>query len=744
MFSQDAIIKVLDSETKEALPYVNICLESLVSGKKSYTITNQLGEASNLCNDKCIVSFSFVGYITIIDTLNSNQSKIYYLKQDIFNLEQVVITATRTEKALKDAPVITQVVTSEDMDNRGITNVKQVLEEDIPGLEFQRGGYGADIKMQGLESKNILILIDGERMAGETGGNIDYSRLNASNVERVEIIKGAASALYGSQAMGGVINIITKKPKKRLEISVGTQWTQYNEINYPDLKYEDEKYNFKKNLDLPNLNFDASVGFNIKGFSGRTDLYMKSFDAYQLYNTDIIEKDFINVDTIIYDSLSVFPKGIQGYRDMSISQKIGIPLHKKLKLELNGSYYTHNEYDFVPDNTYLNFVDYNFGGRLIYTFSKDFSAIASYHQDIYDKYDYYEKLFEKNKVYRNTFINPRLVSSIKIGEKQLLTGGVEYLREYMANELFIADSMTEYVMNTSIFFIQDDIQINKKWNAIIGGRIDNHSAFGTHISPKLSAMYKLKQWSFRANYAKGFRSPTLKELYMDWDVAWFTIKGDENLKPETNNYISLSTEYTRDWLNTSVTLYKNWLENKIDGEWNNSKTVYKYKNSSNVELSGIEILAKFKLLKGFMLTGAYSYLQDNRSQSDLVSSTSPHTGNVKLSYRYTKKKYVANITLSTSIIGAKNYNDSEEIIFQGETIIAYYPVHYDAYTMWKLAVNQSFLNGIDLTIGIENLFDYRPTIIDFNTSMSPGRRGFISLKVNVDKLFNKKIFSNKK
>ncbi len=739
-YSQNATITVVDKETKKVLPYVNICFESLINSKKDYTTTNMQGEAENKCSDKCVISLSFVGYKTLFDTLNSLQSKTYELQADVFNLEQVVVTATRTEKALKDAPVITQVITSKDIDNRGVNNVKQIIEEDIPGVEMQRGGFGADIKMQGLESRNILILIDGERIAGETGNNIDYSRLNASNVERVEIIKGAASALYGSQAMGGVINIITKKTRKKLEISAGMQATQFNEINFPDLKYEDENYNFKKNLDLPNLNFNASVGFNIKNFSGRTDFVAKSFDAYQLYNTNIVVKDYINLDTVIYDSLSLFPKGIQGYKDITISQKLSIPLHKKLILNMNGTYYTHNEYDFVPDKKYLNFIDYTFGGNLIYSISKDFSITASYHQDIYDKYDFYERLFEKNKVYRNTFINPKLVSSFKIKKKQFITAGFEYLNEYMQSGLFIADSIASHTMNTSVFFVQDDIQFNKKWNAVVGGRIDNHSVFGTYMSPKLSTMYKLKHLSFRMNYAKGFRSPTAKELYMNWDIAWFTIKGSESLQPETNDYLSFSTEYTKSWLNTSINIYKNWLQNKIDGEWDYSmpRPVYQYKNAKHVELSGFEILSKIKFLKHFMLSGAYSYLNDNRPQADLVSSTSPHTGNIKLSYQYTKKRYEINIMLSTTIIGAKEFDKEETVFFRGDTLIGTYHVYYDAYSMWKLVVNQRLFNAVDLTIGVENLFDYRPTIIDFNTSMSPGRRGFVSLKIDVDNFFGRK------
>lgn len=737
-FGQKAIIKVVDSETKEPLPYVNICFESLTSDQTKYCITGTNGEAENPCKDRCIVAISFIGYKTLKDTLEVGQSIVFNLIPDVFNLDQVVITATRTEKALKDAPVITQVITSKDISNRGITNVQDVLQQDVPGLEFQRGGFGSDIKMQGLEAKNILILIDGERLAGENGYNIDYSRLNTDNVERIEIVKGAASALYGSQAMGGVINIITKNSRKKLEVSVGGRWGQMNEVNYPDLKEDDEKYQVKKNLDRQNINLNASIGFNLKYISGRTDFVAKSFDAYELFDKEGITKDFTNIDTIIYDALNPFPTGVNGYKDYSIQQKLKIPIGKKLDLSLNGSYYNHDEYDFVPDNVSQNFVDYTYGGKINYRISSKYNLLGSFHYDNYRKFDYFEKLDEKEVNYRNIFINPKLIGYAKIGKYQEITGGVEYLSEALITDLFAENTNEEKKNNTSVFFLQDDITIGKKWNFIAGGRVDNHTAFGTHFSPKISGMYRHKAWSFRANYAQGFRSPSLKELYMDWPIAWFTIRGDENLKPETNNYVSGSMEFTKGFINTSVTAYYNKLENKIDGVWQNGQTVYQYVNVSESEVSGIEVLLQAKIFKSFVLSGAYSFLRDKRPQGELVSSASPHSGNIKLNYRYIKKKYELNVILSSNIIGAKDYEISEEIEYRGETVEGIYPVHFDAYSIWRIAVSQHFFNGINLTIGVDNIFDFTADVVSFNTSTSPGRRAFVSMKFNIDRLVTKK------
>jgi outer membrane receptor for ferrienterochelin and colicins len=734
VFSQEAVIKVMDKEQNQPLPYVNISFRSVNSNQMQYTITGTNGEAINPCESRCVVTISYLGYKTLTDTLDTGVNKSFFLQTDVFDMDQVVVTATRSRKALKDVPVITQVINTRDISNRGITNVQDVLEQDIPGLEFQRGGFGSDIKMQGLEAKNILILIDGERMAGENGYNVDYSRLNAENVERIEIVKGASSALYGSQAMGGVIDIITKKSRKKWEAAIGGKWTQMNEMNYPDLSESDDKYQSKKNLDLPNINLNASFGFNLKGISGRTDIAAKSFDAYLLFDKKPITKDFINIDTVVNDAMNPFPTGINGYKDYSITQKLEIPFGTKLNLQLNGSYYNHDEYDFVPDNVYQNYVDYTYGGKLNYNISEKINLVASYHYDNYRKFDYYEKLGEKEVNYRNIFINPKLIGSAQIGKIQHLTGGFEYLSESLLSDKFSAGSSEEKKNITSVFFLQDDINVGKNWNLIAGARIDNHTTFGTHFSPKLSAMYKYNPWTFRANYAKGFRSPSLKELYMDWSIAWFTIKGDENLKPETNNYFSGSVEYSKAIINTSVTAYYNKLENKIDGVWQNGQTVYQYVNVSQAELSGMEILMKIKLSKHFLASGAYSFLRDKRPQGELVSSASPHSGNIKLSYRYFRKKYELMVNLSSVIVGAKDYQMSEEITYRGEKVEGIYPVHFDAYSIWRLAISQHFLNGMNLIIGVDNIFDFTADVVSFNTSTSPGRRGFISLNINIDRI----------
>ena len=135
------------------------------------------------------------------------------------NMEDVVITATRTPLPLKKTPVITRVITARDLESRGVATIQEALENELAGVEFHQAGYGTSLSFQGLDARYVLFLGYGERLAGETYGNIDYARIPVSNIERIEIVRGASSVLYGSNAMGAVVNIITKMPQKQVEVN---------------------------------------------------------------------------------------------------------------------------------------------------------------------------------------------------------------------------------------------------------------------------------------------------------------------------------------------------------------------------------------------------------------------------------------------------------------------------------------------------------------------------------------------
>ncbi|MBT7490561.1 MAG: TonB-dependent receptor [Bacteroidetes bacterium] len=527
-------------------------------------------------------------------------------------------------------------------------------------------------------------------------------------------------------------------------MNIGSRFMQYNNFDFPNLQTTEDNFIYKQNLDRPNLSNTVSVGLNLNKVTSRTDFVIKSSDAYQLYDTDSLVKEYSNIDTIIFAKKNTIPTEVDGYEDYSISQKLIFKFNDKFSATLKGTYYNHNQYDFLRDNTYEKFIDLTYGGKFIYNFNSNTSLTGSYNSDTYDKYNQSEITNSSNKIYSHRFRNPRLIFNINSG-KQTITKGLEFISETLITDKFTYDTFDEKSTETYIAFVQDDIKLTDKLNFIAGLRGDYHTTFGFHASPKLSIMYKINPFTIRANFANGFRAPSLKELYMNWDhLGMFQIQGSENLKPETNNYYSLSTEYTKNKFNGSITIYHNRFKDKIEGQWTANETMLQYINVHKSNVSGAEVALKYRLLRSLYISSGYSYLYDNNSADGVrLSTVSPHSANIRLEYKFKKGFYNTTINLSGKIYGSKNFDVSEEIIFSGEMVNAVYQVDYSPYSILKFTLSQNLFNGGNLIFGIDNLLDYKAEIITFNTSTSPGRRFFISLNISFDKLLDYRKTLNK-
>lgn len=150
-----------------------------------------------------------------------------------YELQEVVVTGTRTPKFLKDTPIQTRVITSRDIARTDATNVQDLLQQELPGVEFSYSmNQRTHLNFAGFGGQGILFLVDGERLAGESMDDVDFSRLLVSGVERIEIVKGASSALYGSSAAGGVVNIITKNATEPWTLNVNARYAKHNDQRY--------------------------------------------------------------------------------------------------------------------------------------------------------------------------------------------------------------------------------------------------------------------------------------------------------------------------------------------------------------------------------------------------------------------------------------------------------------------------------------------------------------------------------
>ena len=191
----------------------------------------------------------------------SAQTKPSTAIRDTVDLEPVVVTASHTPKALKDAPVVTRLITLQDIKITDATNIQDMLTQEIPGLEFGLAmTQETSLNMSGFGGNAVLFLVDGERMAGETVDNVDYSRMNLDNAGRIEIVKGASSALYGSNAVGGVINIISRENIEPWTANVnsrfntfGNEWRNGASFSFNNTKWNSQTSFQHTKLDPVNL-----------------------------------------------------------------------------------------------------------------------------------------------------------------------------------------------------------------------------------------------------------------------------------------------------------------------------------------------------------------------------------------------------------------------------------------------------------------------------------------------------------
>lgn len=679
---------------------------------------------------KILILFFIACSLSSLMAQNINQGidTLGYFNDDPFQLEQVVVTATRTQKKLKNIPVITQVVTAKQIEERGLSDIQDLLKQEVPGLNFQEVGFGTDIDIQGLGSKHILFLIDGERIAGENGGNIDYSRINLYNIDHIEIVKGASSALYGSQAMGGVINIITKQAKKKVEVSAGIKYAQNNQTNFEDNPKTHPQHSYRSNVDKLNLNGNINVGLNLGKLTMNTDILYKSSDGYQLYDKKALVKYYPEYDITKTEELSKSPTSISGYEDIQVSHKMAYKFNEKLKVQANGSYYMLDKYDFVADNVFQRTGDFTYGALAEYKFSPKSILTASIHADNYKRSDKFELKDGKRLEYKNNIIQPRIVYTNTMLKNQAFTGGLEFYRESLYSDKFETNKYESKSQWYATFFLQDDWTVTKDFSVIAGLRGDFHQEYGANFTPKVSFMYKIFPFTMRLNYARGYRSPTIKELYMNWDhLGMFWIYGNKDLKPESNNYLSFSAEYVNSWINININGYGNWFHNKIEGMWKEDQTELHYVNIGKSHLAGAETLVKIKVCKNLHLHGSYNYLYTSKDANGVrLNSASPHSGTARAEFKTSNENFRTVVNFTGNIMGAKNFDVMDQLEIEGKEVDAYYKAHVDAYSMWNLTVSQNIFKQIRVTVGVNNLFNYTSDRVTFNTSTSPGRKFFVS------------------
>ena len=758
---QKVKLEVLEKGTEQPIIAANVIYaDNEALRNPQYAITNTSGQAELKLPSKgiCYYKVTYIGYVPVSGKIGGTQDeKVIYMKEDDLGINEVVVTGSRTARPIKMSPVTTQVLGGKALVDAGYSNLQQALQQETPGLNIQKVGFGNEISMQGLDARHVLFLMDGERMTGDMAGNLDYERFNLHAIDRVEIVKGASSTLYGSRAAGAVINLITKKTDKPLSIDAGIRYGQMNERNYKHPQPKDFLYMFEQNADRPNLQSWVSAGFKAGKFTSQTDVWYSESDAFYMYQAENDKKvytkeanPFLPHDITVVSNAVRPPMGIEGKEHITVSQKLYYNPNPNLSVLVYGSSFFMNTYDLIQDMTFSQARDWTAGTKVTYHVKDWFSVTGSLHADFYDRFKRHERIDKRQKDYESSIYQPRLTVTSNYFNGHSLILGMEHTSDELTSDRFSGNAnhdLKTRALKETEYFLQDEWTINPRWMISVGIRTNFSKAFGFMGMPKVAAKYSPdKHWSLRANYSMGYRSPSIKELFFNWDhLGMFMIRGNENMRPEKNNYFSLGAEYSNDRLFVSGTAYGNYFRDKIEGVWRiyDMQYNFEYTNLSQQRLLGLEVLARWSVLDCLTLNGTYSFVDVSKNKGIQVNTTSPHAATASMDYKYMKKNYRLNAVFSASYMGGKKFDVQDRVFVKEEnkSYDAYFRCDLPQYVLCNLSVSQTFWNKVKLTLGMDNLFNYVPKTLGsgitmFNVPATAGARGWVQVEFMLDDVIN--------
>lgn len=758
---QKVKLEVLEKGTEQPIIAANVIYaDNEALRNPQYAITNTSGQAELKLPSKgiCYYKVTYIGYVPVTGKIGGTQDeKVIYMKEDDLGINEVVVTGSRTARPIKMSPVTTQVLGGKALVDAGYSNLQQALQQETPGLNIQKVGFGNEISMQGLDARHVLFLMDGERMTGDMAGNLDYERFNLHAIDRVEIVKGASSTLYGSRAAGAVINLITKKTDKPLSIDAGIRYGQMNERNYKHPQPKDFLYMFEQNADRPNLQSWVSAGFKTRKFTSQTDVWYSESDAFYMYQAENDKKvytkeanPFLPHDITVVSNAVRPPMGIEGKEHITVSQKLYYNPNPNLSVLVYGSSFFMNTYDLIQDMTFSQARDWTAGTKVTYHVKDWFSVTGSLHADFYDRFKRHERIDKRQKDYESSIYQPRLTVTSNYFNGHSLILGMEHTSDELTSDRFSGNAnhdLKTRALKETEYFLQDEWTINPRWMISAGIRTNFSKAFGFMGMPKVAAKYSPdKHWSLRANYSMGYRSPSIKELFFNWDhLGMFMIRGNENMRPEKNNYFSLGAEYSNDRLFVSGTAYGNYFRDKIEGVWRiyDMQYNFEYTNLSQQRLLGLEVLARWSVLDCLTLNGTYSFVDVSKNKGIQVNTTSPHAATASMDYKYMKKNYRLNAVFSASYMGGKKFDVQDRVFVKEEnkSYDAYFRCDLPQYVLCNLSVSQTFWNKVKLTLGMDNLFNYVPKTLGsgitmFNVPATAGARGWVQVEFMLDDVIN--------
>ena len=683
---------------------------------------------------KKLVLISAITSLTLVQNSFANSS-----------LEEVMVTtATKTEKNIEGVSASVIVITEEEIQKTGASTLDKILEK-VPSINAQYGRFPhpsasskASISLRGMGANGTLILVDGKRLSGETESPYEMTRITASMIERIEIVKGSMSTLYGSDAIGGVINIITKKVDK----NVSTLDLKYGSNGDGDAVNKNVNFTNRGSVDKLrykiNTSIDDTTPYKInKSYtqqainpSSGADLNGNSLDNIS-GNYDVTYKDEATVKTI----------GTRLEYDFSDNFTAGLDLSYFTE-DREGQYLgnTSATSGGLITNTPVNSEDKNrridISSDFKYLINDDLSMNTKVYRSYYKKRNYTDPLtFDgatNTKFSANVTIDT-LESDLTyiLNDSNIITTGLEYRKETRDSGAINPDaSSSEFitkVVNYKSLFIQDEIEISDTLNAIVGTRYDNISNADNKITLQAGLVKEIAEdTSIRANYAQGYRTPDIAELYVVsmyykgakryGSVVINTIKTESyDLKPEQSQTFELSLSNKYENLSSVFTIFNNKVKDKIDlVSYNDSSSSTKYYTSENidqVDIKGAEVSFDYDLNKDIDLGLNTTYLKtEDESTGKELTYTPDISASFSVNYKITND---LNTNLMLRYIGEQYSNSTNT-------------EQTNDYTLVDLGAQYQINKNIEYYLGVDNIFNKE---VDEEIGTNVGSYYFTGLRI---------------
>ena len=641
-------------------------------------------------------------------------------------------------RQLSNLPLPVKLISNQEITKSNSSRLSDILDDQSGIFIVSDFGGGNGIQIQGLDSQYTLLLIDGSPIIGRQSGTLDLDRISIGNIEQIEIIKGSSSSLYGTDAIGGVVNLITTMTNDSISADISYKFSSFNtnDISMNIGKISNKGHNL-------NLYFNS---FNSEGYDLNDNPVLNTVEPYKSY-TGFLRHNFKKNKWSFFSSSRIYNE------------------NQDFTLDLNS--YGRNIINESSINTSINFQN-NESHKFVFE-----NYFTNYKND--EEYDLNQNSIDES-FFDQSLFKSELRSIFKNDVKNTLTIGLGFYSETLKRNNFYKDKVSQNSFN---YFVQYEGFIFKNTNYIFGARYDQYDEYESEFSPRFAIRTQINDnISSKISIGKGFKTPDFRQLYFNFSnsnsgysvigfnaakeiiynlqnlgqISNLIISEEEfsgNLKPESSISFNLGFNInTYKNIIFDLNFFRNQIQNLIDykiiATKLNGQSIFSYYNLNKVYTQGIEFNTAFRLLNDFKINFGYQYLEakDNEAKNqikkgEVFARLTPNSPAFQIKPKdyyglYNRSRH--NLNLKISYVTKNNF----EVYFKskyrskygisdtnGNNLLDDFDEFVDSNLLSDMSISKKYKN-YNLTFGVDNLFNYTDPV---NIPNYPGR--IIYSKLNI-------------